>query len=91
MCYIDVKSTWKNAMTASNDIAAELKKIRQQGFASVFRFQPGRCFIAAGCPDGNAGLPIAVGISVPPSGFDETKLLELLRPALERLDFTTHP
>ena len=22
MCYIDVKSTWENAMTASNDIAA---------------------------------------------------------------------
>ena len=29
MCYIDVKSTWENAMTASNDIAAELKRIRK--------------------------------------------------------------
>ena len=82
---------WSEASGDLKTLLRELKKIRQQGFATVFRSQPGRCFIAAGCPDGNAGLPVAVGISVPPSGFDETKLLELLRQALRRLDFTAQP
>ena len=82
---------WPEAAGDLNTLLRELKKIREQGFAAVFRSQPGRCFIAAGCANGNAGLPVAVGISVPQSGFDETKLLELLRQALRRLDHTTHP
>ena len=82
---------WPEATGDLKTLLEELKKIREQGFAAVFRSQPGRCFIAAGCANGNAGLPVAVGISVPQSGFDETKLLELLRQALHRLDHTTQP
>ena len=29
MCYIDINFTWENTMTSSNDIAVELKRIRQ--------------------------------------------------------------
>ena len=56
MCYIDVKSTWENAMTASNDIATKLKRIRQRhgwsqedlarelgvSFATVNRWENGK-------------------------------------------------
>ena len=56
MCYIDVKSNWENAMTASNDIAVELKRIRQRhgwsqedlarelgvSFATVNRWENGK-------------------------------------------------
>lgn len=80
---------WSAAAGDQTTLLRELKKIREQGFATVFR--SGRCFIAAGCANGNAGLPVAVGISVPPSGFDEAKLPALLHQALDRLDFTTHP
>ena len=80
---------WAAAAGDRTTLLRELKKIREQGFAAVFR--SGRCFIASGRANGNAGLPVAVGISVPPSGFDETKLSELLHQALARLDFTTHP
>ena len=80
---------WPEAAGDLKTLLRELKKIRQQGFAEVF--PAGRCFIASGCSDGSAGLPLAVGISVPRSGFDEAKLLELLRQALKRLDFTPQP
>ena len=82
---------WRAASADMKSLLRELRKIRQQGFAEVFLTRPAKCFIAAGCPGGNAGLPLAVGISVPQSGFNETKLLELLRQALGRLDFTTQP
>ena len=80
---------WPEAAGDLKSLLRELKKIRQQGFAEVF--PANRCYIASGCSDGNAGLPLAVGISVPRSGFDEAKLSELLRQALRRLDFTTQP
>ena len=65
----------------------ELKKIREQGFATVS--QRNRCFIACGCTIGKSGLPVAVGISVPASGFNEKKLRALLQQALARFDVTT--
>ena len=56
MCYIGIKPTSENAMTASNNIAAELKNIRQQhgwsqedlarkigvSFATVNRWENGK-------------------------------------------------
>ena len=80
---------WPEAAGDMGSLLEELRKIRQQGFAKVFRPPHARYFIAAGCSCGNAGLPVAVGISVPQSGFDETKLRELLSQALRRLDHTT--
>ena len=79
---------WSEATGDRTTLLLELKKIREQGFAMVS--QSNRCFIAAGCTPGNSGLPVAVGISVPPSGFNEKKLRELLHQALARFDFTTH-
>ena len=79
---------WAEAAGDRTTLLQELKKIREQGGAAVLRNN--RCFIAAGCTIGNSGLPVAVGISVPPSDFNEKKLRELLHQALTRFDFTTH-
>ena len=79
---------WSEATGDRTTLLQELKKIREQGFASVLR--SGRYFIAAGCSIGKSGLPVAVGISVPASGFDEKKLRALLLQAIARFDFTTH-
>lgn len=78
---------WSAATGDRTTLLKELKKIREQGFAAVS--QSNRCFIAAGCTTGNSGLPVAVGISVPSSGFNEMKLRKLLHQALARFDFTT--
>ncbi len=79
---------WSEATGDRTTLLQELKKIREQGGASVLR--SGRYFIAAGCSIGKSGLPVAVGISVPASGFDEKKLRALLHQAIARFDFTTH-
>ena len=79
---------WSAAAGDRTALLAELEKIREQGFAAVFHSN--RCFIAAGCAIGNSGLPVAVGISVPASVFNETKLREFLHQALARFDFTNY-
>ena len=90
ICSIGLPSDreWSKATGDRTTLLEELKKIREQGFATVLK--PGQCFIAAGCTIGKSGLPVAVGISVPASFFDEKKLRKLLQQALTRFDFTTH-
>ena len=90
ICSIGLPSDreWSKATGDRTTLLEELKKIREQGFATVLK--PGQCFIAAGCTIGKSGLPVAVGISVPASVFDEKKLRKLLQQALTRFDFTTH-